>query len=388
MILIALAAIVVGILISKYYFPSTITKKALFSIFVPLVGGIIINMIIAGCMDSRYGFAFNMGRTMIFVLIPMVAMIITLFITLKVGIKEIQDTSLVKLHTGSGDNRVEFEVSLTQEQLLQMAKTRQQNPEKWKDNEYELVKTIKPDFCLDSIENKNGKNDSEPETQTISLQHINDDKNPSNTESRILENADTHINSIFNNKLESEFRREHKAQPHWIRQNGTEICVNIEEPVYRKMVELQSGDPKRWVDRELDLFYKAQKLIYDIKEDKHLLKTQCSNRFWCRYKKILISAGVICIIISYCVFANYYDRYYSNCNEERMIALHGYCLKHKYIKCDESDFRIRMISSKSYQKKIFNKLPKEIRSKFDDFNDFNRYFEISNSMWIPFVWLL
>ncbi|MBO7468758.1 MAG: sel1 repeat family protein [Bacteroidales bacterium] len=164
-------AIVVGIIISRYYTPQTRAQKIWASILIPFVGGFVIHLIVAGCINSKYGFGFDLGSTLVLMLILEIALLVTLLIALKVGDTALDGSTLVKLHTGSGDNRVEFEVYLTQEQLLQMAKTRQQNPEKWKDNEYELVKTIRPDFWLDSLENqKDGKNDSEQETQIVSLQ--------------------------------------------------------------------------------------------------------------------------------------------------------------------------------------------------------------------------
>ena len=73
---------------------------------------------------------------------------------------------------------------------------------------------------------------------------------------------------LFGNKLESEFRRESKAESHWIRQDDTEICINIEEDVYRKMVELQSENPRKWVNKELDLFKKAKSLLIEQKTPK------------------------------------------------------------------------------------------------------------------------
>ena len=71
------------------------------------------------------------------------------------------------------------------------------------------------------------------------------------------------VESLFGNKLESEYRRESKAESHWIRQDDTEICINIEDDVYRKMVELQSENPKKWVNKELDLFKKAKSLLLE-----------------------------------------------------------------------------------------------------------------------------
>lgn len=65
-----------------------------------------------------------------------------------VGKKDDSELTTVKLHTGSGEKRFDFEVQLTQDEILQMSRIREQDPEKWKDNEYELVKTIKQDLGL------------------------------------------------------------------------------------------------------------------------------------------------------------------------------------------------------------------------------------------------
>lgn len=470
-------SIIIGIIISNYYAPTTKAQKIWTSILIPLISGIIINIIAAACCDMRWGFAFNLGRTMPFIAIPEVALFITLLIALKVGgKKKLGDHTTLSLHYGVGENRVDFTVTLTQDEILKMAKLRSQNPEKWKDNELELVKAVNesisysiintnkqeaddntipvtlhtlteagpvefevrlspeenarmnelrlqdPDkwkdndvelvwFVKRELKNGNKENiycqeeqqidaviDNEIDEEGKSIETPNNidnenekgDNNSSNTDSYKLENADTRISSIFDDKLESEYRREHKTEPHWIRQNGTEMCINIDDAVYRKMVELQSGNPQRWVDKELDLFYKAQKMMYDIetKNRSSIKMFSLDTKHHKNKKWIWFVSIVVGIIVAYCVFANYYDGEYANCNESRMISMYGYCMDQKLINCREGDFRIRMISSKFYQKKIYSKLPVEIQNRFDGFNNFNRYFEISNSMWIPFVWML
>lgn len=270
-----------------------------------------------------------------------------------VGKKEDGESATLKLHSGTGENRYDFEVQLTQEEILRMSKTREQDPEKWKDNEYELVKTIKPDFRIDELENSGKKSQAEPAKDTIQtiklLQDgievtmslpanvieqmdvlrkqdpqkwmnkevelvreakkqvkanpikkedgieedgiLESDKQteaaikaevefaPIETELPKEESPKPHqkteapevpikeepkpVESLFGNKLESEYRRESKAESHWIRQDDTEICINIEDDVYRKMVELQSENPKKWVNKELDLFKKAKSLLLE-----------------------------------------------------------------------------------------------------------------------------
>jgi len=288
------------------------------------------------------------------ILVMMIMFSIIAFVWRKiVGKKEDGESATLKLHSGTGENRYDFEVQLTQEEILRMSKTREQDPERWKDNEYELVKAIKPDFRIDEFENSGEKSQVEPAKDTIQtikllqdgievtmslpanvIQQMNvlrkqdpqkwmnkevelvreakkqvkaipnikedgieefggfeSDKQiettikdevesaPIETELPKEESPKPHqkieapevpikeepkpVESLFGNKLESEYRRESKAESHWIRQDDTEICINIEDDVYRKMVELQSENPKKWVNKELDLFKKAKSLLLE-----------------------------------------------------------------------------------------------------------------------------
>ena len=63
----------------------------------------------------------------------------------------------------------------------------------------------------------------------------------------------------FGNRLESEYRKEIKAEPHWVRQDDIEICIKVDSDVYMKMVEMQNREPKKWVNKEFDLFLAAKK---------------------------------------------------------------------------------------------------------------------------------
>lgn len=288
------------------------------------------------------------------ILVMMIMFGIIAFVWRKiVGKKEEGDTATLKLHSGTGENRYDFEVQLTQEEILRLSKTREQDPEKWKDNEYELVKAIKPDFRIDELENSGKEIQAEPAKDTIQtitllqdgievtmslsasviekmnilrkqdpqkwinkevelvreakkqvkaislikedgIEEVGDlesDKKPETTITAEVgsEPIETELSkeespkprqkvevpevpikvepkpveSLFGNKLESEYRRESKAESHWIRQDDTEICINIEDDVYKKMVELQSENPKKWVNKELDLFKKAKSLLLE-----------------------------------------------------------------------------------------------------------------------------
>lgn len=288
------------------------------------------------------------------ILVMMIMFSIIAFVWRKiVGKKEDGESATLKLHSGTGENRYDFEVQLTQEEILRMSKTREQDQERWKDNEYELVKAIKPDFRIDELENSGKKSQAEPAKDTIQTIKLLQDgievtmslpanvieqmdvlkkqdpqkwmnnevelvreakkqvkvnpiikedgieeveilESDKQTEAAIkaeVESAPIEIElpkeespkprqkiealevpikeepkpveSLFGNKLESEYRRESKAESHWIRQDDTEICINIEDDVYRKMVELQSENPKKWVNKELDLFKKAKSLLLE-----------------------------------------------------------------------------------------------------------------------------
>lgn len=265
-----------------------------------------------------------------------------------VGKKDDSELTTVKLHTGSGEKRFDFEVQLTQDEILQMSRIREQDPEKWKDNEYELVKTIKQDFRIDELEKVNTSSKAEQILQTIKLNQdgievsmslpsyvIEQMEKIKSQEPQKWENNEVELvreakrlvvsvskeideslvekeveptietkpdldtpkeqfipipsdaveeqpiiepvvekekpqpsESLFGNKLESEYRRESKTESHWIRQDDTEICINIEESVYKKMVEMQNENPKKWVNKELDLFQKAKSLLLEQKTPK------------------------------------------------------------------------------------------------------------------------
>lgn len=254
-----------------------------------------------------------------------------------------KETITVNLHVGSGEDRKDFEAQLTQDEIVKMADIRKQDPQKWEDNDYELIKKIKPDFIVDELEKRIIDETKEPQTQTIKLKQddiivsmtLSDDiikhmakirefdyKKWDNNEVELVREAqkalkaksvdsqliekqeETKANEslpednqieedctqtteditpivevkpveepvqkeitpktnkgLFGNKLESEYRREIKTESHMIRQDDIEICINIEDPVYQKMIELQCKDPKKWVNKELDLFKQAKQEV-------------------------------------------------------------------------------------------------------------------------------
>lgn len=145
-------AIVAGLIIAKYYKPKSKSEKIWASILIPLISGVLIHLLVASCRNSGYGFAFDLGATMVFVAIPAVALLITMFIAIKAGkedkteIKDTNETFEVPLHYGTGDNRVDFELQLTKEEIVKLGEMRREDPSRWKDNDLELVKAAKKEL--------------------------------------------------------------------------------------------------------------------------------------------------------------------------------------------------------------------------------------------------
>ena len=172
----------------------------------------------------------------------------------------------VNLHTGSGDNRADFEVQLTNDELIKMADIRKQDPEKWQDNEVELVRearkilkrTTKETIIEEPqkpviIEEHEGPVQTEMPIEIISEENEKAvPLKPSSNPRGEKQNAPS-VN-LFGNKLESENRRQSNSASHIIRQDDIDICINIDDSVYRKMIELQNENPQKWVNKELDLF--------------------------------------------------------------------------------------------------------------------------------------
>lgn len=145
-------AVVAGLIIAKYYKPKSKSEKIWASILIPLISGVLIHLLVASCRNSGYGFAFDLGATMVFVAIPAVALLTTLFIALKAGkedktkIKDTNETFEVPLHYGAGDNRVDFELQLTKEEIVRLGEMRREDPARWEDNDLELVKAVKKEL--------------------------------------------------------------------------------------------------------------------------------------------------------------------------------------------------------------------------------------------------
>ena len=335
-------AIIIGVLIGKNFTPQSKGRKILAAFLIPIISGIIINALVAFCNVSGFGFWEDYGRYFVFVAIPAFVLFITLLITLKVDEKQPESaaSSTMLLHYGTGEDKVVFEIQLSDHELAKMEELRKQDPEKWMDNDYELVKEVKRQLETEdaekasdsaSIASKNSAIQSVtiPEHKTLeltqngivvsmalsheileqmavirqqnpqkwidnevelvkaakrklqSMEEIedvaasnNDETNQVNEEMTETEAPSVELApsaGVFGGKLESEYRRETKADAHWIRQDDTEICINIEEAVYQKMVELQSKNPKKWVNKELDLYQKAKKALLEPKSKQRKL---------------------------------------------------------------------------------------------------------------------
>ncbi len=289
LILVIIIAIVIGIIIARYYKPKSKSEKIWASILIPLVGGIIIHLLVASCRNSGYGFAFDLGATLVWIAIPAVALLTTLFIALKPEIKgsntieskEMDETFNVPLHYGKGDLRVDFEIQLTKQELFKMAQFRKKDPSKWEDNDLELVKEIKKTLQIEQEVTSESENDlgyeevlpikNSLESESVSItEPITSEQD--NAKHSVLTETVKNQNTeeiekkvyLFGNKLESEYRRESATDAHWIRQNGTEMCIKIDEVTYQQMIELQNENPKKWVDNEFNLFLEAKSSQQDV----------------------------------------------------------------------------------------------------------------------------
>ena len=342
-ILYVLLAVAFGLVIARKNSPTSKTQKVVTSILFPIIIGVMISVVVAFAIDYKYSnIWWSLGVALANIGIPLLALIITLLVKTKVVNKQVDtiENRIQKLHYGTGENRIDFELELSEKEISKMEELRQQDPEKWMDNDYELLKEVKRQLETEdaeklsdsaSVASKDSAIQSEiiPEQKTLELtqngivvsmtlsQEIleqmdfirqqnpqkwidnevelvkaakrklqgieeveevatskNDDTNQVDeemikTEAPSVETAQSA--GVFGGKLESEYRRETKADAHWIRQDDTEICINIEDAIYQKMVEMQNENPKKWVNKELDLYQKAKKALLEPKSKQRKL---------------------------------------------------------------------------------------------------------------------
>lgn len=399
-------AVIVGFLIAKYYKPRNKSEKIWASVLIPLISGVLIHLLVASCRNSGYGFAFDLGATMLFVTIPEVVLLITLFIKLQVEdadkneIKESIETFDVPLHYGSGENRVDFELQLTKEEMVKMGELRKEEPDRWENNDLELVKAVKnalqeeikkqetTNETKEPIEEsivKNGvASDSESVDEPLVVDQITDEIKASETNTEpIVEKVEEKTN-LFGNKLESEYRREAVTNAHWIRQNGTEMCVNIDDATYQRMIELQNENPKKWVDNEFSLFLVAK----SGKQSDH------RKRKWKMKKWMWIVAIIIALCTLYGIVARTIDNTIATCNEDMMQRVYQQVSYQGYVSCSYPVFRYRMIANSLYRKKIYNLYPMypyQWKGRtYEKPCDYDNYvFNLHINKWVenPFVWL-
>ena len=432
-------AIIIGVIISRKYSPKTRSEKIWAAILIPLISGILINMLVAACKNSGFGFAFDMGSTMLFVAIPEVALLITLFIKLKVGNKitaddkDFNETFPVPLHYGKTEKRVNFELQLTKKEIIKMAELRKQDPEKWEDNDLELVRAVKRtlkgetetnnnddvdnDNCLKSgvetaetpsveemvadepvlSETRTEQNTEEVEAtvgqeselvmdkeSVIEEQSVNDFQPLTTMVEKSSEVAEKK-HGIFGDKLESEYRRESVVNSHWIRQDATEMCINIDDVTYQRMIELQNADPKKWVNNEFNLFLEAK----SGRQNGYKRK-----RTWKMKRWMWIVAIIIGLCTFYGVVARVVDNTVATCNEEMMQGVYESLKYQEYVSCSYPTFRYRMIANSLYRKKMYILYPKYVYKWKGQWNEkpckYEDYvFNLHRNKWLenPFVWL-
>lgn len=164
-------------------------------------------------------------------------------------------TQNIELH----QDGITVTMSLPNDVIQKMNAIRQQNPEKWKDNEVELVKEAKQSVIepMDiDMQKKTIAKKQDTDTNTYINKAGTQKQNEIKPNETVIQGKT--INR-FGNRLESEYRKEIKAEPHWVRQDDIEICIKVDSDVYMKMVEMQNREPKKWVNKEFDLFLAAKK---------------------------------------------------------------------------------------------------------------------------------
>ena len=205
-----------------------------------------------------------------------------------------EEKTVQTLHYGTGANRVDFEMELTDSEIRKMEELRRDNSEKWLDNDLELVKAAKKALQEGAItegqETFDVENDEFASVENEPIETTKEQDDDKSKDNIILTGA----------KLESEYRKELAAGQHWIRQNGTEMCINIDDATYQRMIKMQNENPKKWVDNEFNLFLAAKA------EKRNNNKGQKCCCFISRHiKKIPRPARDLCIALSVCFIGQY-----------------------------------------------------------------------------------
>ena len=275
---------------------------------------------------------------------------------IKLKVKENKPISLdknkQKLHYGTGENRVDFEMDLTEKEIKKMDELRQQDPVQWLNNDLELVKAAKQAIQEEDINSR----------ETI----IHDN---------ILE-QETQINDT---NPKSDRGNEVKISPHWLRQNGTEMCISIDDATYQQMVKMQKENPQKWVDKEFDLLQaiKSKKIdnVNNSKAPKHHGAIKKS-------KIIKWTAACLAAMILYGIIASTVDHTIATYNSAEMINFYQNLKKYDLTTCNYETFKYKMIANSLYRKKMYNYKFYNI-----DYDDFIERFEIKKRLENPFVWI-
>lgn len=222
-ILFILIAIAVGLGIARKYSPATKTQKVVTSILFPVIIGIMINTIIAAAMNSRYNsFWYNYGSAFALVGIPTLALIITLLVKVKVAVKQdiVVDNRIQKLHYGTGENRVDFEMELTEQEIAKMDELRKKDPDRWMDNDLELVKAANRELM--------GKTPIHEEVPQP-----------------LCENA-TEVKTVHTLHYDTG-------------ENRVDFEMELTDSEIKKMEELRRDNPEKWLDNDLELVKAAKR---------------------------------------------------------------------------------------------------------------------------------
>lgn len=225
-ILFVLLAVAIGLLIARKVSADNKIQKVLICILFPVIIGIFINAIIAAANNTYYSFWYSYGRACPMVAIPTLALIITLFIKLEVVNKsnkvdaDLEETFSVPLHYGKSENRVDFELQLSKKQIYKMAELRKQDPEKWEDNDLELVKAVNRELM--------GKTPIREEVPQP-----------------LCENA-TEVKTVH-------------TLHYGTGENRVDFEMELTDNEIKKMEELRRDNPEKWLDNDLELVKAAKR---------------------------------------------------------------------------------------------------------------------------------
>lgn len=276
-----LLGIAIGLAIGRKYSPKNKVHKLLVAILLPLIIGFLLALIIFAIFKSQDPNSdcwYETGGAMAPVIFGIISLIITLLVKLKVKKEEtiITENSPSQLHYGTGENRVDFEIELTENEIKKMEELRQQDPQRWLDNDLELVKAVK-------MATKDDTQKEEPVIdEVVSVKHDDD------VHKEQPQTNDTDI--------KSEIVIETKVAPHWIRQNGIEMCINIDDATFQQMVKFQKENPQKWVDNEFELLQTVKAKNASNLNDNNFKK---NNLKWIILCIFLVIISIFATIIIY-----------------------------------------------------------------------------------------